>query len=79
MAGYQHFGGRWREHGPLKHWVSYQNVIWHHNPEDLNLNLCCCENFKFHFIEICSVVSEMKHADELTNNFVYAKNACTKH
>jgi len=26
--------------------VSYCNVTYHHNPEDLNMNLHCCENLK---------------------------------
>jgi len=26
--------------------VPYHNITWHHNPEDLNLNLHCYENLK---------------------------------
>jgi len=28
--------------------VSYHNTTWHDNPEELNLNLHCCENLKYH-------------------------------
>jgi len=33
--------------------VSYHNTIHLHNPEDLDLNLHCHENFKSHFILYC--------------------------
>jgi len=28
--------------------VSYHNTTWHHNPQDLDLNLYCCESPKSH-------------------------------
>jgi hypothetical protein len=28
--------------------VSYHNTTWHHNPEDIDLNLHCCENLISH-------------------------------
>jgi hypothetical protein len=26
--------------------VTYHNIVWHHNPEDLNINVHCHENLK---------------------------------
>jgi hypothetical protein len=46
--------------------VSYHNTTWHHNLEDLDLNLHCCENL------ISFVVMVM-------NNYHVVKEGCAPH
>jgi len=49
VVGYQYFGGPCCLHLYSEMLVSYHNTTRSHIPEELDLNLHCCENIKYSF------------------------------
>jgi hypothetical protein len=42
--------------------IFYHNTTWHHSPEDLYLNLHCCENLKSRMVD-CGLLQNARNAE----------------